>query len=107
MTHWVAFAAAAVLELAGCWAIWGWARDSRPAVWLAIGVALLAGFGWMLTRVPVDFAGRAFAAYGGVYLAAALCWMWLVDGRPPDRWDLAGGALALGGAGVILFGPRG
>ena len=38
--------------------------------------------------------------------AAALLWLWLVEGVRPDRWDMAGVALSLVGAGVILFGPH-
>ena len=52
-------------------------------------------------------AGRAFAAYGGVYIAASLAWMWVVEGVRPDRWDALGTALCLVGAAVILLAPRG
>ncbi len=68
---------------------------------------LLLLFAWLLTRVDTEAAGRAFAAYGGVYIAASLAWMWAVEGLRPDRWDLAGAALCLAGAGVILLAPRG
>jgi small multidrug resistance family-3 protein len=56
--------------------------------------------------VEADHAGRAFAAYGGVYIAASLVWLWLVEGTRPDRWDLIGAAICLIGAAVILLGPR-
>ena len=69
------------------------------------GVAGL--FAWLLTLVPTDAAGRAFAAYGGVYVAASLLWLWTVEGTTPDRWDFVGGAVVLAGAAIILFGPRG
>lgn len=68
-------------------------------------IALIV-FAVLLTRIPTDAAGRAFAAYGGVYIAASLVWLWLVEQRPPDRWDLIGATLCLTGAAVILFGPR-
>ncbi|MNT92793.1 hypothetical protein D3C72_2341340 [compost metagenome] len=67
----------------------------------------LIAFAWLLTLVPAEAAGRAFAAYGGVYIVASLAWMALVEKTTPDRWDLIGGAVCLIGAGVILFGPRG
>ena len=67
----------------------------------------LALFAWLLTLVPTDAAGRAFAAYGGVYVAASLLWLWTVEGTTPDRWDFVGGAVVLAGAAIILFGPRG
>jgi small multidrug resistance family-3 protein len=66
----------------------------------------LASFAWVLTRTDADFAGRAYAAYGGVYIAASLGWLWMVEGARPDRWDLAGATLCLTGAAVILLGPR-
>jgi small multidrug resistance family-3 protein len=71
------------------------------------GVASLALFACLLTRVDSAFAGRAFAAYGGVYIAASLAWLWAVESARPDRWDVLGGAVCLVGAGVILWGPRG
>lgn len=101
------YAVAAIAEIAGCFAFWAWARDGRSGLWLVPGMASLALFAWVLTRVPADAAGRAFAAYGGVYIAASLAWMWLVEGQRPDRWDLTGAALCLIGAATILWAPRG
>jgi len=74
--------------------------------WLAPGMAFLAVFAGLLALVPSEAAGRTYAAYGGVYIVASLLWLWLVEGRMPDRWDLAGGLVCLAGAAVILFGPR-
>jgi small multidrug resistance family-3 protein len=90
-----AYLLAAFAEIAGCFAFWAVLRLGKPAWWLVPGVLSL-----------VLFAGRAFAAYGGVYIAASLAWMWAVEGARPDRFDLIGAALCLGGAAVILFGPR-
>jgi small multidrug resistance family-3 protein len=101
------YAAAALAEIAGCFAFWAWARLDRSPAWLLPGMASLALFAWLLTRVDAGFAGRAYAAYGGIYIIASLAWLWLAERQPPDRWDLVGGALCLTGAGVILFGPRG
>jgi small multidrug resistance family-3 protein len=98
--------AAALLEIAGCFAFWAWLRLDRSAGWLIPGIACLAGFAWMLTRIDTLHAGRAYAAYGGVYIACSLAWLWAVEGARPDRWDLAGAALCMTGAAVILFGPR-
>jgi len=71
------------------------------------GIMSLAAFALLLTRVDTPSAGRAFAAYGGVYISASLVWLWLVEGQRPDRWDAMGAAICLAGASVILFGPRG
>ena len=97
---------AAIAEIAGCFAFWAWLRLGKSAWWIAPGVASLALFAYLLTLVDAEHAGRTYAAYGGVYIAAALAWLWLAEGVPPDRWDLIGVVICLIGAGVILFGPR-
>ncbi|MEA1832696.1 YnfA family protein [Methylobacterium durans] len=103
----IAYAAAALAEIAGCFAFWAWLRLGRSAVWLAPGLCALALFAYLLTRVDAAAAGRTFAAYGGVYIAASILWLWLAEGHRPDRWDLAGGAVCLAGTAIILLGPRG
>lgn len=103
----VFYAIAAFAEIAGCFAFWMWLRLDRSWLWLLPGMASLALFAVLLTRVPADAAGRAFAAYGGVYICASLGWLWAVEGVRPDRWDAIGALLCLAGAGVILLGPRG
>lgn len=100
------YVVAALAEIAGCFAFWSWLRLGRSALWLLPGLLALAGFAWALTRVDAAFAGRAFAAYGGVYIAASLAWLWAVEGSRTDRWDFAGAALCLAGSAVILLGPR-
>jgi len=100
------FVLAALAEIAGCFAFWAVLRLGRSGWWLAPGVLSLVLFAWLLTRVDADFAGRAFAAYGGIYIIASLAWLWVVEGVRPDRWDLVGAGLCLAGAAVILLGPR-
>jgi len=102
----LAYVSAAAAEIAGCFAFWAHLRLSQSRWWLLAGMAALAVFAYLLTRADAAFAGRAFAAYGGVYIAASLVWLWAVEGRAPDRWDGIGAALCLAGAAVILFGPR-
>ncbi|MCR9111080.1 MAG: YnfA family protein [Rhodobacteraceae bacterium] len=97
---------AALAEIAGCFAVWAWWRGGASALWLLPGVASLVLFGWLLAQVDASFAGRAFAAYGGVYIAASLLWMWIAEGQRPDAWDVAGAVLCLIGAVVILMAPR-
>lgn len=97
---------AAVAEIAGCFAFWAWARMDKSVLWLIPGLASLALFAWILTRADSAIAGRAYAAYGGVYIASSMVWMWLAEGHRPDRWDMAGLALCLIGSAVILFPQR-
>lgn len=97
---------AAVFEIAGCFAFWATIRLHRSPWWILAGVASLILFASCLARVDSAFAGRAYAAYGGVYIASSLLWLMLVEGVRPDRWDLAGAAICLLGAAVIVFAPR-
>ena len=100
------YAFAALAEIAGCFAFWAWLRLGQSSLWLLPGMASLAAFGWALTRVEAEFAGRAYAAYGGIYILASLLWLWAVEGSRPDRWDALGAIICVIGASVILFGPR-
>ncbi len=101
------FALAALCEIAGCFAVWQVVRLGRSALWLLPAAVALAAFAWLLTRTDAEFAGRAYAAYGGIYIAASLFWLWAVEGKAPDRFDIAGAALAVAGAAVVLMAPRG
>ncbi|MBX7184521.1 MAG: YnfA family protein [Vicinamibacteria bacterium] len=102
------YALAALLEIAGCFAFWAWLRLDRPGLWIVPGLLSLALFAACLTRVDAQAgaAGRAFAAYGGVYIVVSLLWLWAVEGLRPDRWDLTGAGICLIGAAVIVLGPR-
>jgi len=101
-----AYVGAAVAEIAGCFAFWAWLRLGKSVWWLVPGMASLALFAWLLTLSGALAAGRAYAAYGGVYIAASLAWLWAVEGVRPDRWDLIGAGVCLAGAAIILGGPR-
>jgi small multidrug resistance family-3 protein len=100
------FVLAAFLEIAGCFAFWSWLRLGRTPWWTVAGMVSLVLFAVCLTRVDSAYAGRAFAAYGGIYIASSLLWLWIVEGIRPDRWDIAGALVCLVGASVILWGPR-
>lgn len=101
-----AYIGAAIAEIAGCFAFWAWLRMGKPAWWLIPGIASLIVFAYLLTLVDSSAAGRAYAAYGGVYIAAAVLWLWVAEGVQPDRWDVSGSLICLVGAAVILLGPR-
>lgn len=100
------FAVTALAEILGCYLTYLWLKRDQAA-WLVFpAVASLATFAWLLTLHSFA-AGRTYAAYGGVYVSAALLWLWLVEGVRPDRWDLIGGAVTLAGMSIIAFAPRG
>jgi small multidrug resistance family-3 protein len=96
------FAIAALLEIAGCFAFWACLRRGVTPFVLVLGVVSLIGFALALTRVDSAFAGRTYAAYGGIYIAASLVWLWIVEGQVPTRADVLGASLAIVGALVII-----
>lgn len=103
MTNILVFVVAAFLEIAGCFAFWVWLRrGASPAVAL-VGVISLIGFAAALTRADSAFAGRAYAAYGGIYIAASLTWLWIAERQRPTPADLVGAGLAIAGALVIVL----
>jgi small multidrug resistance family-3 protein len=99
------YSVTALAEIFGCYAFYLTIRLGKPLWWITPGMASLAVFAWLLTLHPMEGAGRVYAAYGGVYIAASLVWLWLIEKQTPDRWDLIGAVLWLAGAAVIYFGP--
>ena len=100
------FLVAAIAEIGGCFAFWGWQRLGKTPLWLLPGCCSLMLFAYLLTLIDTSVAGRAYAAYGGIYIVVAVLWMWLAEGAQPDRWDLLGGGLCLLGTAVILLAPH-
>lgn len=99
------FVLTAIVEIVGCYLPYLWLRRDRSPWLLIPAAASLAAFAWLLTLHPTA-AGRTYAAYGGIYVATALVWLWLIEGQRPDRWDLIGGSLAVLGMAIIAFTPR-
>ena len=98
------FIVTALAEILGCYLAYLWLREGKT-VWLLVPAAIsLALFAWLLSLHPTA-AGRVYAAYGGVYISAAILWLWTVDGVRPTVWDLTGSALALAGMFIIMFAP--
>ncbi len=106
MTTYFWYGAAAFGEIAGSFAFWAWLRLDKSVWWTVPGAILLILFAIALTRIDAVFAGRTFAAYGGVYIFSSLLWLWAVEGARPDRWDVIGGLVCIAGALIILAGPR-
>lgn len=99
------FLLAGLCEIGGGYLFWLWLREGKSA-WLAvIGVVVLAIYAVLPTLQPVNF-GRAYAAYGGVFVVLSILWGWGVDRVAPDRYDLLGGWIALLGVLVIMYAPR-
>ena len=99
------FVATAAAELTGCYLVYLWLRQGKSIALLLPAALSLAAFAWLLTLHPTG-AGRTYAAYGGVYVATAIPWLWLVERQRPDRWDLLGATIAIIGMAIIVLGPR-
>jgi len=99
------FIATAIAEIVGCYLPYLWLTKGASAWVLLPAAGSLALFVWLLTLHPA-VAGRVYAAYGGVYVATAIVWLWVVDGLRPTVWDLVGATVAILGMGIIMFAPR-
>ena len=106
MTSFAFYAIAAVAEIIGCFAFWAWLRLDKSVYWILPGIVSLIVFAVLLTRINSMFAGRTFAAYGGVYIVASLLWLWIIEGQRLDKWDILGAIICIAGAALILFGHR-
>ena len=99
------FVLAGLCEIGGGYLVWLHLREGK-SIWLAVfGVVILGIYGIVPTLQPVSF-GRAYAAYGGVFIVLSLLWGWGVDRVTPDRFDLLGALIALLGVLVIMYTPR-
>lgn len=99
------FAVTAVAEIVGCYLPYLWLRKGGSSLLLVPATLALGAFAWLLALHPSG-AGRTYAAYGGVYVAVAIAWLWLVEGQSPDRWDIIGACICLVGMAIIVLGPR-
>lgn len=99
------FIAAGLCEIGGGYLVWLWLRDGRGVLVGILGGLVLFLYGIVPTFQPAHF-GRVYAAYGGVFVVLSLLWGWIIDKRPPDLLDVAGGLLCLAGVGVIMYWPR-
>lgn len=99
------FVLAGLCEIWGGYLVWLWLREGKSG-WLAVaGAVLLTVYGFVATLQPAHF-GRAYAAYGGVFILLSMLWGWRIDHVAPDRLDWLGGAIALVGVGVMMYAPR-
>ncbi|VAX17731.1 UPF0060 membrane protein YnfA [hydrothermal vent metagenome] len=100
------FIITAFAEIGGCYLVFLWLKQEKP-MWLLLPAGVsLAIFAWLLTLHPMA-AGRTYAAYGGVYVATSLMWLWWMEGVNPNRWDLIGGGVTILGMCIIAFSQSG
>ena len=99
------FVITAIAEIVGCYLPYLWLKQGKSAWLLLPAAASLSLFAWLLSLHPTA-SGRVYAAYGGVYITGAICWLWIVDGVRPSRWDLVGVIVCLVGMAIIMLAPR-
>jgi small multidrug resistance family-3 protein len=99
------FVLAGLCEIGGGYLVWQWWRQGAPWFMGMLGAAVLCLYGIVPTYQPVHF-GRAYAAYGGIFVVLSIVWGWGVDRIAPDRYDLVGGLTCLVGVGIIMYWPR-
>lgn len=100
------FALAAIAEIGGAWLVWQGVREHRGIAWVGAGMVALATYGFVATLQDDANFGRILAAYGGIFVAGSLAWGVVMDGFRPDRFDIAGALVCLGGVGIIMYAPR-
>ncbi len=103
---WIAFIVAAITEIAGCYCFWAWIKLGKSFYWLIPATLSLWLFAYALTYVESDYAGRAYAIYGAIYIGFSLLWMWIFEGNRPSIFDISGAVLCLIGSMVIYFSPK-
>lgn len=99
------FVLAGFCEIGGGYLVWLWLREGR-SIWLALmGIVILGVYGVVPTLQPVHF-GRAYAAYGGIFVVMSVFWSWLIERIKPDKFDLLGGWVVLLGVLIMMYAPR-
>ena len=100
------YIAAAFFEILGCYSFWMFFKLQHNSLWLFVGVVSLVIFAYLLTKVNLEFAGRAYAIYGGIYIVSSLFWLYFVEKQSFNKWDIIGSAVCILGASIILIGNQ-
>jgi small multidrug resistance family-3 protein len=99
------FLLAGLCEIGGGYLVWLWLREGK-SIWLALGGSLLLTvYGFVATQQPSNF-GRAYAAYGGIFIMLSILWGWKADGLAPDKFDQLGSLIVLLGVLIMMYAPR-
>ena len=99
------FVLAGLCEIGGGYLIWLWIREGKSVGLALSGTVLLTVYGFVATLQPANF-GRAYAAYGGIFIILSILWGWQIDKIVPDRLDWVGAAIILVGVMVMMYAPR-
>ena len=97
---------AAFFEILGCYSFWAFFKLDKSSLWLLVGIVSLAIFAYLLTKINLEFTGRAYAVYGGIYIVSSLLWLFFVEKQSFNKWDLIGTSICILGASIILIGNQ-
>jgi small multidrug resistance family-3 protein len=101
----VLFILAGFCEIGGGYLVWQWWREGANWKIGLIGAVVLVLYGVVPTYQPAHFS-RVYAAYGGWFIVLSVLWGLSIDRVVPDRYDLLGVLLCLGGVAVMMYWPR-
>lgn len=97
---------AAFFEILGCYSFWMVFKLEKSSIWLFTGVVSLILFAFLLTKVNLEFAGRAYAVYGGIYIISSLAWLYFIEKQSFNKWDIIGSIIVFVGLLIILLGNQ-
>ncbi|MDX2076152.1 MAG: YnfA family protein [bacterium] len=99
------FALTALAEITGSYLVYSILKHGR-SIWLFVPATLLIMlFVWLLTLHP-GAAGKTYAAYGGMYITFSFIWMWVIEGKQPNSWEIIGVLISLVGMSIIILAPQ-
>ena len=97
---------AAFFEILGCYSFWAFFKLDKSNLWLFVGIIALTIFAYLLTKINLEFAGRTYAVYGGIYIVSSLLWLFFVEKQSDKKWELTGGGICILGASIKLIGNQ-
>jgi small multidrug resistance family-3 protein len=96
----------AFFEILGCYSFWIVFKSEKHSIYLAIGITSLILFAYLFTKINLQFAGRAYAVYGGIYIISSLLWLFFIEKESFNRWDIIGASISILGSMIILIGNQ-
>ncbi|WP_320034721.1 YnfA family protein [Halarcobacter sp.] len=100
------FFLASVFEIIGCFSFWAVFKLQKSFFYLIPGFISLLLFAYLLTKVNLEFAGRAYAIYGGIYIISSLLWLLIIEKQNFNKWDIIGSLIIFIGITIILLGNQ-
>ncbi len=100
------FFLAAFFEIIGCYSFFLVFKEGKTSFFIGIGIISLISFAYLLTKINLEFAGRIYVIYGGIYIISSLAWLYFVEKQLFNKWDISGSLIIFIGICIILFGNQ-